>query len=153
MPMDRTNHPTIVGSYETSSHQPPKPNVSPEIGQNGPAMERDIPCSCCDPSLPGWLAMPVVQYCSEGHDFTFSEITAMVLGKMMETTEANLSKEAMHLSQLYFFKVERQATKDTSTIAIASLQILHIINERTATTIASGLGKKSKSESQIIVVT
>jgi len=51
-------------------------------------MERDIPCSCCDPSLPPWLAMPVVQYCSEGHDFTFGEITAMVLGKMMETTEA-----------------------------------------------------------------
>ena len=155
MPMDRTNHPTIVGSYETSSHQPPKPNVSPEIGQNGPAMERDIPCSCCDPSLPGWLAMPVVQYCSEGHDFTFGEITAMVLGKMMETTEANLSKEAMRLSRLYFFKVERQATKDkdTRTIAIAGLQILRIINEPTATTIASGLDKKSKSESRIIVVT
>ncbi len=118
-------------------------------------MECDIPCSCCDPSLfiPPWLAMPVVQYWSEGHDFTFSEITAMVLGKMMETTEANLSKEAMHLSWLYFFKVEHQATKDTSTIAIAGLQILCIINKPTATTIASGLDKKSKSESRIIVVT
>jgi len=72
--------------------------------------------------------MPVVQYCSEGHGFTFGDTTVMVLGKMVETTEANLSKEAMRLSWLYLFKVERQATKDTSTIAIPGLQILRLIS-------------------------
>jgi len=92
----------------------------------------------------------------------------MVLTKMKETTEAYLGEKVTHavvtvpacmfhyyrkwflseMTILDFNDAQRQATKDAGTIA--GLQVLRIINEPTAASIAYGLNKKG-GESQIIV--
>ncbi|KAF7794495.1 hypothetical protein EIP86_005629 [Pleurotus ostreatoroseus] len=75
----------------------------------------------------------------------------MVPSKMKETAETYLGKTVTHAVvtvPAYFSDVQRQATKDASTIA--DLQVLRIINEPTAAAIVYGLDKKG-GESQIIV--
>lgn len=74
------------------------------------------------------------------------EISAMVLQKMKQSAEEYLGesvKKAVITVPAYFNDSQRQATKDAGTIA--GLDVVRIINEPTAASLAYGLDKK-KSE-------
>ena len=71
------------------------------------------------------------------------EISAMVLQKMKETAEDYLGEkvtQAVITVPAYFNDSQRQATKDAG--RIAELEVLRIINEPTAASLAYGLEKK-----------
>src|SRR5512137_1520354 len=73
------------------------------------------------------------------------EISAMVLQKMKKTAEDYLGEEvtdAVITVPAYFDDSQRQATKDAG--KIAGLNVLRIINEPTAASLAYGLDKKSQ---------
>merc|ERR1740138_1858134 len=83
--------------------------------------------------------------------FAAEEISAMVLVKMKEISEAYLGKKVTHAVvtvPAYFNDAQRQATKDAG--LIAGLNVMRIINEPTAAAIAYGLDKKGE-ESTILV--
>ena len=72
------------------------------------------------------------------------EISGLVLRKMKETAEAYLSEtvtQAVITVPAYFNDAQRQATKDAG--QIAGLEVLRIINEPTAASLAYGLDKKA----------
>src|SRR5476651_2365613 len=72
-----------------------------------------------------------------------SQISAFILGKMKETAEAYLGEkvdQAVITVPAYFNDSQRQATKDAG--KIAGLDVLRIINEPTAASLAYGLDKK-----------
>lgn len=80
---------------------------------------------------------------SESRDFTPPEISAMVLQKLKADAEAFLGesvKQAVITVPAYFNDSQRQATKDAG--QIAGLEVLRIINEPTAASLAYGLDKK-----------
>lgn len=84
-----------------------------------------------------------VDYKGETKSFFPEEVSSMVLTKMKETAEAYLGKtvsNAVITVPAYFNDSQRQATKDSGTIA--GLNVLRIINEPTAAAIAYGLDKK-----------
>tara|TARA_B100001123_G_scaffold443153_1_gene588486 strand:+ start:2174 stop:4123 length:1950 start_codon:yes stop_codon:yes gene_type:complete len=71
-----------------------------------------------------------------------SQISAFVLQKMKETAELHLGDtvtDAVITVPAYFNDAQRQATKDAG--AIAGLNVLRIINEPTAASLAYGLDK------------
>ena len=71
------------------------------------------------------------------------EISAMIMQKMKQDAEAKLGEkitQAVITVPAYFNDSQRQATKDAG--RIAGLEVLRIINEPTAATLAYGLGKK-----------
>ncbi len=79
-----------------------------------------------------------------------AEISAMVLTKMKQTAEEYLGEEvtdAVVTVPAYFNDSQRQATKDAG--KIAGLNVLRIINEPTAASLAYGLDKKG--EEKIVV--
>jgi molecular chaperone DnaK len=76
-------------------------------------------------------------------DYTPQEISAMILQKMKSDAEDILGeeiKQAVITTPAYFNDSQRQATKDAG--KIAGLEVLRIINEPTASTLAYGLDKK-----------
>jgi molecular chaperone DnaK len=80
-----------------------------------------------------------------GEDKTFSppEISAMILAKMKADAEKYLGEtitQAVITVPAYFNDSQRQATKDAG--KIAGLEVLRIINEPTAASLAYGLDKK-----------
>ena len=76
-------------------------------------------------------------------DYSAPEISAMVLQKMKETAENYLGEkvtQAVITVPAYFNDSQRQATKDAG--RIAGLEVLRIINEPTAASLAYGLQNK-----------
>ena len=72
-----------------------------------------------------------------------SQISAFILQKMKETAEKHLGQpvtKAVITVPAYFNDAQRQATKDAG--KIAGLEVLRIINEPTAASLAYGLDKK-----------
>ena len=82
----------------------------------------------------------------EGDTKQFSppEISAMILGKLKADAETRLGEtitEAVITVPAYYNDTQRQATKDAG--KIAGLEVLRIINEPTAASLAYGLDKKA----------
>jgi len=78
-----------------------------------------------------------------GRDYSSTEISAFILMKMKQTAEDYLGEkvtEAVITVPAYFNDSQRQATKDAG--KIAGLEVLRIINEPTAASLAYGLDKK-----------
>lgn len=76
--------------------------------------------------------------------FSPPEISAMILGKLKADAEVRLGEkitQAVITVPAYFNDSQRQATKDAG--KIAGLEVLRIINEPTAASLAYGLDKKS----------
>jgi molecular chaperone DnaK len=78
-----------------------------------------------------------------GKHYSPPEVSAMILQKMRQTAEDYLGEkvtEAVITVPAYFDDSQRQATKDAG--QIAGLNVLRIINEPTAASLAYGLDKK-----------
>jgi molecular chaperone DnaK len=79
-----------------------------------------------------------------GKDFSSEEISAEVLRKLVDDASKHLGetvKQAVITVPAYFNDSQRQATKDAG--KIAGLEVLRIINEPTAASLAYGLDKKN----------
>src|SRR5437764_136570 len=84
-----------------------------------------------------------VQVGGERKTFSPPEISAMILAKLKADAEAKLGEkvtDAVITVPAYFNDSQRQATKDAG--KIAGLNVLRIINEPTAASLAYGLDKK-----------
>src|SRR5690349_16389302 len=80
---------------------------------------------------------------SHDKNYSPSQISAFILQKMKETAENYLGEkvtQAVITVPAYFNDSQRQATKDAG--KIAGLEVLRIINEPTAASLAYGLDKK-----------
>src|ERR1700716_46115 len=91
----------------------------------------------------------VVEVEIEGKPKQFSppEVSAMILGKLKADAEMRLGEkitQAVITVPAYFNDSQRQATKDAG--RIAGLEVLRIINEPTAASLAYGLDKKKNKE-------
>ena len=86
----------------------------------------------------------------EGEEYSPSQISSFVLRKLKEDAEAYLGEnvtQAVITVPAYFNDAQRQATKDAG--KIAGLEVLRIINEPTAASLAYGL---DKNDGQTIAV-
>jgi len=84
---------------------------------------------------------------AKGEKYSPSQISAFILQKMKQTAEKYLGQEvtkAVITVPAYFNDAQRQATKDAG--KIAGLEVLRIINEPTAASLAYGLDKKKENK-------
>ena len=82
-----------------------------------------------------------------GQQYSPSQISAFILGKMKETAESYLGEkveQAVITVPAYFNDAQRQATKDAG--RIAGLEVKRIVNEPTAAALAYGFGKAHKDQ-------
>ena len=84
---------------------------------------------------------------AKSEKYSPSQISAFILQKMKETAEKYLGQEvtkAVITVPAYFNDAQRQATK--MQVKIAGLEVLRIINEPTAASLAYGLDKKQNKK-------
>ena len=85
-----------------------------------------------------------VEVGGETKQYSPQEVSAMILGKLKSDAETRLGEtitQAVITVPAYYNDSQRQATKDAG--KIAGLDVLRIINEPTAASLAYGLDKKS----------
>ncbi len=87
----------------------------------------------------------------DGKKWTPQEISAQILGKLKRDAEGYLSDkvtQAVVTVPAYFDDAQRQATKEAG--QIAGLEVLRIINEPTAASLAYGLDKGSQDQTILV---
>ncbi len=90
---------------------------------------------------------------AKGEKYSPSQISAFILIKMKETAEKYLGQavtKAVITVPAYFNDAQRQATKDAG--KIAGLEVLRIINEPTAASLAYGLDKKKENKKLLYTI-
>ncbi|WJI30425.1 molecular chaperone DnaK [Thermosynechococcus sp. B3] len=104
-----------------------------------------VPYTC----VPGRDGMVDVQI--RDRTYTPQEISAMILQKLKQDAEAYLGEpvtQAVITVPAYFSDAQRQATKDAG--AIAGLEVMRIINEPTAASLAYGIDKQDQDQTILV---
>ncbi len=89
----------------------------------------------------------MVEVAIQARSYTPQEMSAMILQKLKADAEAYLGEDvtqAVITVPAYFSDSQRQATKDAGTIA--GLEVMRIINEPTAASLAYGLDKQDRDQ-------